>query len=350
MPPPNPSGASRWREIARTQPPTWLVFGLIYFALDRGRQGTDVGTAEQLYLLVRAAAWASTGAMVSAGLALLYGQIPRARSRVVAAVVGLPIGAAVWFLVFQTLDALPGGLEDGFDPPWMWGLDHLFAEYTDHFLSLGAWTGLVFSMAARSRASEAQLRAARAEAAAHGAQLDALRHQLSPHFLFNSLNTSIALVSQDPDQAEEVLTELARLLRDSLQLDIADVHPLRQELALTRRYLGIARVRFADDLEVEEEVTRDALDFPVPVFSLQSVVDNALKHGMKTSPMPLRVRIEAALDPAGLQLRVTNTGKLGTASEGRGLTILRTQLKTVDGSVALETGPHTVTCTLRVPA
>ena len=156
---------------------------------------------------------------------------------------------------------------------------------------------------ARHQADAAQLHAKLAEA-----RLDALRRQLDPHFLFNTLNSVSALVERDPRGVRRMIGQLSDLLRHSMDDAAAPEIPLRQELAILERYVDIMRVRFADQLAVETRVDPQALDALVPNMLLQPLVENAIKHGVEQRADGGRVEIDVALDGSALVVRVLDNG------------------------------------------
>ena len=158
----------------------------------------------------------------------------------------------------------------------------------------------------RYRAREAH--AARLEAQLASAQLDALRRQLDPHFLFNTLNLISSLADTDPRGVRRMIARLSELLRFSLEGAGAAEVPLRRELALLERYLDIVRMRFAGRLEVETRTCDEALDAMVPSLILQPLVENAVKHGVEKLRGPARVAIEALCEGEVLVLRVRDNG------------------------------------------
>jgi two-component system, LytTR family, sensor kinase len=168
---------------------------------------------------------------------------------------------------------------------------------------------LLEAESARVRADAAQLHAQLAEA-----KLDALRRQLDPHFLFNTLNAVSALMERDPRGVRRMIGQLSDLLRHSMDGSSAPEIPLRQELDLLGRYVDIMRVRFADQLEVETRIDPQALDGLVPNMILQPLVENAIKHGVEQRADGGRVEIEAQLDGRMLVLRVRDNGPVPAQS------------------------------------
>ncbi len=159
-------------------------------------------------------------------------------------------------------------------------------------------------------------RAEKAEGEAHQTQLQTLRYQLNPHFLFNALNSLRALIDEDSQQARTMITELSEFLRYSLvSRNRADI-VLRDELQAVRHYLSIEKKRYEEKLEVQFDVQPATEELPVLSFLIHPLVENAIKYGMQTSPMPLRIWITTELNGTSLQIAVRNTGRwLGRSSE-----------------------------------
>jgi two-component system LytT family sensor kinase len=169
-------------------------------------------------------------------------------------------------------------------------------------------------------------------------QLDVLRAQLHPHFLFNVLNAATVLVHRDPDAADAMLTRLGELLRHALRSDPRHETPLREELELLDRYLDIMRTRFGDRLTIRRTVPADVESALVPTFVLQPLVENALEHGVDRVEGSGCVEIEAARDGESLVLAVRDDGPGERADPhaglGIGLTNTRARLAALYGDAA----------------
>ena len=151
-------------------------------------------------------------------------------------------------------------------------------------------------------------RAVKATLLAQKAQLEMLRYQLNPHFLFNALNSVRALIDENREGARDMITELADFLRYSLvHRDYGDV-PLATEMEAVGHYLSIQKRRYEDNLVVGVHVSEAAGKFPVPCFLIHPLVENAVKYGMQTSDMPLEIEIGADSAGGRLTLTVSNTG------------------------------------------
>ena len=191
-------------------------------------------------------------------------------------------------------------------------------------------------MDAYRRWREEQLRAERLSAQLKEAKLQALKMQLHPHFLFNTLQTISALIPRDPRRAEELIEKLGALLRTALELGDRPLIALDEELAFVERYLDIQQARLGERLRVRWEVDPDTRDKKVPAFVLQPLVENAIKHGIAPRPEPGAVAVGASLKENKLLLWVRDDGPglNGKPQEGHGLRTLKERLRTLYGPEA----------------
>jgi two-component system, LytTR family, sensor kinase len=171
-----------------------------------------------------------------------------------------------------------------------------------------AWSAFYLANQAQAQALTAQRRAAEAETAAQAAQLRALRYQVNPHFLFNTLNSLSSLVMTGRNErAEAMLLALSTFFRSSLSLDPAEDISLAQEIDLQRLYLDIETTRFPDRLQVEIDVPDHLRSARLPALILQPVVENAIKYGVSKTRQKMLVRIVAKSLPDGrMEISVTN--------------------------------------------
>ncbi|NMO17632.1 histidine kinase [Pyxidicoccus fallax] len=169
------------------------------------------------------------------------------------------------------------------------------------------WLVIYFAIHSVERARQAELERWKLEAEAQSAELRFLKAQLQPHFLFNCLNSVRALISEDPARAQEVVTRLSALLRYALAARGPEMVPLERELRVVRDYLGLEGVRLESRLRVREDVEPAALGVPVPAMLVQTLVENAIKHGVSRVPEGGEVIVSAHVRDGALQLDVTNT-------------------------------------------
>ncbi|MEO6847293.1 MAG: histidine kinase [Chthoniobacterales bacterium] len=153
----------------------------------------------------------------------------------------------------------------------------------------------------KSRNLEVSLREERA-------RLDALRYQINPHFLFNALNSIRATLPLSEEVPRSMVTELADYLRTTLDHPEGDMASLREEIQSVERYLSIEKKRFGEDLQISISTVSSVHEKRVPVFLLQPLVENALRHGFETSKGRFYLKITAALSGSRLRIEVVNSG------------------------------------------
>jgi two-component system sensor histidine kinase AlgZ len=150
------------------------------------------------------------------------------------------------------------------------------------------------------------------------ARLAELQARIRPHFLFNSLNSAIALVREDPARAEALLEDLSELFRHAL-VDQGESVTLSEEVLIARRYLAIEQVRFGERLRVEWALDPLAGSARVPALFLQPLVENAVKHGVEPSPAGAQVKITTQRRGSVVVIKVTNTVPAGQGRPGHGV-------------------------------
>lgn len=160
----------------------------------------------------------------------------------------------------------------------------------------------------RARTIERETRAAQLEARLAGSQLALLRAQIQPHFLFNTLHSISALLRVDPRAAEDMVADLAEILRRAFADTAGQETTLRSELELVRCYLRIQQCRFGERLQVTYTIAQDALDAALPALLLQSLVENAVIHGATPLNRPVSLVIRASREADRLLLAVEDDG------------------------------------------
>jgi hypothetical protein len=198
------------------------------------------------------------------------------------------------------------------------------AEMVSWYFFFAAWASFYIAMSAAARMRSAEHRAVRAERNAQAAQLRALRYQVNPHFLFNTLNSLSSLVlARRAEEAETMIVNLSSFFRSSLTLDPGADVTLTQEIELQQLYLDIEKVRFPKRLKVRIDVPADLASARVPPLILQPLVENAIKHGVARTTETVAVTIAAREEDARLVLTVENdrgpSGALTGAGNGTGV-------------------------------
>jgi len=247
------------------------------------------------------------------------------RHRVVGMIVLLAVGFAIavalgmigdeirsWLMPFPPRRGRGGGGPPGY--AWLrpWFLN----DFIIYLGVLAAGLARAYSLRYRNQREESLRVAAQLRAQLAEARLDALRMQLDPHFLFNTLHAISSLVERDPRGVRRMISRLSELLRHTIEGPTEQEIPLRQELDLLRRYLEIMEVRFQGKLEITTDVQERALDALVPNLILQPIVENAIKHGVSKLEGVGRITLRGRIDGSQLVLCVENNAPLAEIGSG----------------------------------
>jgi two-component system LytT family sensor kinase len=241
-------------------------------------------------------------------------------------------------------------------PPWE-GPPHSpkYFEFLRGTLVMLAWAGIYLGYGYERQLRAVQLDRARLDASAKEAQLRALQNQLNPHFLFNGLNTIRALIEEDAGKARQAVTDLSDLLRALLRASEDELVPLRQELKTLEAYLHIEKCRYEERLQLEMDVDDGALELLVPPLVLQTLAENAIKHGIAARPEGGLLSCQVRIGVNDLCVRVCNAGTLNPSEPGAGMGLAnaRERLRLLFGEAArltLGARPHgMVVAELRLP-
>jgi signal transduction histidine kinase len=208
----------------------------------------------------------------------------------------------------------------------VWGTLTGFLYY---WLILGVQAGLAYQRLYQ----EQRIAAAELEGHLTQSRLEALRLQVHPHFLFNTLNAISAFVESDPERARRMIARLGELLRRTLEGGTAAELPLGRELDLLAPYLEIQQIRFGERLSIELDVPADASSGLIPTLMLQPLVENAVEHGVARTANGARVRLHAVRAGDRLRLEIADNGPGPTRSgDGIGLANTRARLAALYGS------------------
>jgi len=319
----------------------WINLAVVVVVLIQIAGNQISSVRDLLHLLAYALVYANLsgvlGVLIIGGLAerLVLRKFPLVPYVAVGAMVAIALG----FLLAQTL--LMG---IGFVVP-----AHFWQAYF-HMLRVATPLAIVFALGATVHASlrvrvqqmeeklhEKEVAEERTRKLAAEARLRSLESRIHPHFLFNTLNAISSLIALDPARAEKIVCRLATLLRASLDASNQPLIPLRQELAMVESYADIEKVRFGDKLRGGVEVPADLLDAQVPPLSVQSLVENAVKHGITPQSGGGEFLVKASADTGNLRIEVQDTGPgfdLAAIRAGHGLDNLVERLNALFGAKA----------------
>ena len=259
----------------------------------------------------RIAAWRGTGAKIAAHAALCVATV------------------AIWkgiFFVYLYRTVPAPYRASALDESWMYQLLSAVFVY-------GTMVGVIVALQTARRERARERREAEQALTARESELAAVKAQLHPHFILNSLNSILALVTHDPPRAREMILGLSELLHATFgRMDVEEI-PLEREMELARRYLEIEQIRFADRLHVAIDCDAAASGVPVPPLLLQPLVENAVKHGISRSTSAGEVRVSARRDGQRVVIEVRDTGGGADAAtlhgSGHGLEMTRRRLDSV---------------------
>lgn len=158
----------------------------------------------------------------------------------------------------------------------------------------------------------AEINSLRYLAASKESELNSLKAQLNPHFIFNCMNSIRALIDEHPSNAKDAVTRLSNILRNTLLMDKRKEIFLKDELGLVKDYLDLEHIRYEERLSYEFRVGEEVMSCSIPPFIIQTQVENAIKHGISRHPGKGKIVVEARRDNDDLTIRVSNTGKLNS--------------------------------------
>jgi len=252
------------------------------------------------------------------------------------------LSAVQLFLAGAVLHALGGATLSRADSFWTTLAQFFRLNFHANVLTYWALVGLAWGADTYSKYRDRELAASRLQTQLAQAELSALKMQLQPHFLFNTLNAIAALLKTNPDAAEGMILQLSDFLRVTLNNTGREDVTLREELDFLERYLAIEKTRFQDRLSTRFRILTEVLDARVPNLLLQPLVENAIRHGIAKDRRAGRLEVSATHEKGRLLLRVTDDGPgapQGRINEGIGLTNTRERLRHLYGEAySLEYG------------
>ncbi|MBS1729178.1 MAG: histidine kinase [Bacteroidetes bacterium] len=186
-------------------------------------------------------------------------------------------------------------------------------------------------------------------------QLKTIKSHINPHFIFNALNSIRALVDENPERARTAITELSNILRSSMKADSLETVSLERELRIVKDYLELEHIRFEDRLKVAYYIDDETLDQPIPPMMLQTLVENAIKHGISREMEGGKIKIFSTFKDHSYEMAVQNTGHFepGNDTDGFGISSTQNRLKLIYGNQALfeikNIEPHLVEAKISIP-
>jgi signal transduction histidine kinase len=206
-----------------------------------------------------------------------------------------------------------------------------------YFLITAIWWLIYFVWHYIDRSRNTQVDKLKLESTVKELELKTIKSQLNPHFIFNALNSIRALVDENPQRARTAITELSNILRSSMQVEKAETVSLENELNIVKDYLALENIRFEERLRVKYDIDPETLELPIPPMMLQTLVENAIKHGISRIVTGGTVIIGSHVRNIHHEITIENTGQIGeakTIGHGFGLQSTRQRLSLLYGNRA----------------
>ena len=204
------------------------------------------------------------------------------------------------------------------------------------FVYFFIWNLIYFTYHYVSKSRKQQLDTLQLEALVKELELKTIKAHINPHFIFNALNSIRALIDEEPSRARRAVTELSNILRSSLKAEKGETVTFDEELKIVRDYLALESMRFEDRLQVSYEIDEETLELQVPPMMMQTLVENAIKHGISKQVRGGVVQISSGIEKGQHIMRVQNTGVLkgGVNNGGFGLSSTQDRLSLLYGDKA----------------
>lgn len=200
-----------------------------------------------------------------------------------------------------------------------------FYNFAPTTSALFIWSSIYFMYHYVMKSRKQQMDTLQLEALVKELELKTIKAHINPHFIFNALNSIRALIDENPRRARAAITELSNILRSSLSAEKGETVSFKEELRIVKDYLALENMRFEDRLHVEYDVNEETLNQQVPPMMLQTLVENAIKHGISKQVQGGLVKITSNIKGNYHQLSVQNTGHLNGGSKKGGFGLASTQ-------------------------
>jgi len=233
----------------------------------------------------------------------------------------------------------------------------LFGSIISVFLLFGCWSLIYFAWGNVEKNRNNVIHQLTLESTMKDLEIKTIRSNLQPHFIFNALNSIRALIDENPGQAREAITHISNILRNSITKQ-EPTDTLANELSLVDDYLALEKIRFEERLHIEKEIGTNTLAYQIPTMMLQTLVENAIKHGIAKSEEGGTIFIQTQIDNTQqLCIQIGNTGKLDISSKdanslGFGLHATKQRLVYLcgnDASIDMQQKQKQVIVTILIP-
>ncbi len=188
-------------------------------------------------------------------------------------------------------------------------LFQVFQNLIGQFITITIWSVIYFAFHFIERSRNQEIENLQLESSKQEAELNNLKSQLNPHFMFNSLNNIRALIDEDPLLAKNSVSELSNLLRASLNTSRKSLIPLKEELSIVKDYLNLEKIRYEDRLTVKMNIEKSSRSFLIPPLLIQTLVENAIKHGISKLKNGGEISVSTFIKNKLLEIIIINDGE-----------------------------------------
>ncbi len=227
-------------------------------------------------------------------------------------IVACVLFGAVFFILHTFIsDLIIAGQEYVFN--WL----DLIRSVINQTVTFMLWSLLYFLFHFIQNYRQEEIKNLKWQAARNEMELNKIKSQLNPHFIFNSMNSIRALVEEEPKKAKDSITRLSNILRSSLMLGKKEVIPLKEEIQLVQDYLLLEKTRFEERLTIDFSIDENAYNWPVPPLMLQTLVENGIKHGISSLTQGGHIKINVKIENEKLNITIINSGTYNRKSDSR---------------------------------
>ena len=223
-----------------------------------------------------------------------------------------------------------------------------------HMVTVLLWTLIYFVIKFILKANDDTIRSIALNTSLKEAQLNTLKGQVNPHFMFNSLNNIRGLMLEDVEKSQDMITKLSEMLEYSLAKNSVDAIPLKEELEMVENYIALSKIQMEDRLQYVEEIDEQSLTIDIPPMIIQLLIENAVKHGIANLKDGGTISLKTKKDAQELSIIVSNTGKLRITEDSTqlGLKNIKQRLRLLYGekaSFSLEEVQNEVVAEIKIP-
>ncbi len=258
-------------------------------------------------------------------------------SQIIKILIGIAVAALIYFGLSYGSGYCMGKFgEEDVKVPEMYKEFGLGLMLINSFITIFGWTIFYLSVKIVAKLNANRVERAELNATLRQAQLNTLKGQINPHFMFNSLNNIRGLMLEDVDRSRDMLTKLSEMLRYSLTKNNVNAIRLEEELEMVENYIALSKIQFEDRLSFIKEVKEETLDIKIPPMIIQLLIENAAKHGISNLKAGGTIKLITDVDRENLIIQVINTGSLQIAQDSTqlGLKNIQQRLRLLYGNEA----------------